>query len=49
MAPLLAGVVTSAVVGFLALAAVMRLVKQGRLHYFAPYCWAVGLLAILLS
>ena len=47
--PLLGGVAAAAVVGFLALGVAMRVIKQGRLYVFSPYCWAVGLAAILLS
>jgi undecaprenyl-diphosphatase len=40
------GAFTAAVVGFFALKALLRAVKGGRLHYFAPYCWAVGAIAL---
>jgi undecaprenyl-diphosphatase len=45
--PLLVGFVSSALIGLLALKVLMGLVKKGRLFLFAPYCWAVGLLAII--
>ena len=45
--PLLTGFGASALYGFLALKFFMNMVRKGRLHYFAPYCWAVGLLVII--
>ena len=45
----LLGAVTAALVGYGALKSLLHLVKKGRLHVFAPYCWLVGILAILLS
>jgi undecaprenyl-diphosphatase len=44
--PLLAGFISSAVVGLAALKILMTLVRKGNISYFAPYCWAVGLLII---
>lgn len=45
--PLLLGLVTSAISGFFALKILMGAVRRGRLFYFAPYCWLVGLLIII--
>ena len=42
----LLGGVTALVVGYAALALLVFLVKKGRLHFFAPYCWIVGGAAI---
>ncbi|MBT8332530.1 MAG: undecaprenyl-diphosphatase UppP [Deltaproteobacteria bacterium] len=42
----LVGAVTAAIVGYAALRALLKVVKKGGLHMFAPYCWLVGLLAI---
>lgn len=47
--PLLFGFLTSALVGLLALKLLMDMVKKGHLHYFAPYCWAVGLLILVFA
>ncbi len=47
--PLFLGVLTSALIGFSALKILMGMVNKGRLHYFAPYCWALGLVIILLK
>ncbi len=41
------GFVTAAVVGYLALITLIGFVNRGRLAWFAPYCVAVGLAAIL--
>lgn len=46
--PLLAGFVSATLVGLLALKLLMGMVGRGNLYYFAPYCWAVGLIALLL-
>ena len=48
-APLIAGFAAAAVIGFFALTILMGMLRKGHLHYFAPYCWAAGLAAILLS
>lgn len=43
---MLLGGATAAVTGYVALKILMRVVRQGRLYRFAPYCWAVGLAAL---
>jgi undecaprenyl-diphosphatase len=43
---LLMGGATAAVSGFLALKFLLRVVDRGKLHFFAPYCWALGLAAL---
>jgi undecaprenyl-diphosphatase len=45
----LLGAVTAAIVGYGALKCLLHVVKKGRLHLFAPYCWLVGILAIVFS
>jgi undecaprenyl-diphosphatase len=45
----LLGALTAALVGYAALKALLQMVKKGRLHVFAPYCWLVGILAITFS
>ena len=45
----LLGAVTAAIVGYGALKSLLQMVKKGRLYVFAPYCWLVGLLAIVFS
>ena len=48
-APLMVGFLSSALVGFFALKLLMGMVKKGHFYYFAPYCWVVGILTIILS
>jgi len=43
------GTVTAAIVGYIALKILLRLVKQGRLYYFAPYCWLLGAATVIWS
>ena len=43
------GAVVSAVVGTIALAVLLRLLRAGQLHHFAWYCLALGALAIYLE
>jgi undecaprenyl-diphosphatase len=45
--PLLVGVGVSAATGVLAIAIVLRAVRQGKLRYFAYYCWGLGLLLLV--
>jgi undecaprenyl-diphosphatase len=44
---LLAGGLTAAIVGLLALKLLMDLVRRGRFSVFAPYCWLIGLVVLL--
>lgn len=44
---LITGALTSCVVGYLSLKFLVYIVNRGRLHLFAPYVWAVGLIAVL--
>jgi len=46
---LVVGFTIAAVVGLLALKILMGMVRKGRLYYFAPYCWAVGLAILFFS
>jgi undecaprenyl-diphosphatase len=46
--PIFIGFFSSALVGLLALKVLMGMVRKGRLAYFAPYCWALGLLILFL-
>ena len=45
--PLCVGFLFSAGVGIGALRLLMGMLRRGRLSYFAPYCWAVGLWVIV--
>ncbi|MBW2066405.1 MAG: undecaprenyl-diphosphate phosphatase [Deltaproteobacteria bacterium] len=46
---LLMGFLASTLTGLLALKLLLRIVKKGRLYYFAPYCWALGLAVLLVK
>ena len=46
-AVIVAGMIVSAVVGYLSLRVLMPMIRRGRLYYFAPYCALVGIGAIL--
>ena len=48
-AELAAGFIAALVSGYLALVLLLRLVRKGRLHYFAYYCWCIGLAALVWS
>jgi undecaprenyl-diphosphatase len=43
------GFFAALVAGVFALIVLMKLVEQGRLHWFAGYCWLVGSIVIVLS
>ena len=43
----LLGTIVSFAVGYGALVLLLRIVKKGRLHLFAPYCWALGTIAVI--
>lgn len=45
-AVLLAGVLAAAVTGYVALLFLMRVVRAARLHWFAWYCWGMGVVAV---
>ena len=44
---ILLGAFVSAVVGYVALIALLRMVKKGRIYRFAPYCWLIGAAALV--
>lgn len=43
------GTLTSAGVGYLALASLIKIVRHGQLFYFAPYCLVIGAVALFLG
>jgi len=47
--PLLIGALVACLSGYGALKLLLKVVQAGRLHWFAPYCWALGLAALALS
>ncbi len=44
----LMGTAVSCMVGFLSLKFLVFIIKQGKLYFFAPYCWLLGLIAFYL-
>ena len=46
---ILVGAFIAAVIGYVALSILVHLVKKGDLHYFAPYCWVLGLVTVVCS
>ncbi|MDB9823471.1 undecaprenyl-diphosphate phosphatase [Deltaproteobacteria bacterium] len=45
--PIAFGLLSSAIVGLIALKILMGIVSRGNLSYFAPYCWALGIFIII--
>lgn len=46
--PMITGFIVAAISGFLALKVLMKIVRRGNLSWFAPYCWAIGLMVIFI-
>lgn len=46
---ILAGALSAAVVGYAALSFLVFIVHQGRMHLFAPYCWILGGVILILN
>ncbi|MBU3948579.1 MAG: undecaprenyl-diphosphate phosphatase [Proteobacteria bacterium] len=44
-----AGIIASCLSGYFALKFLLYIVKKGRLHYFSPYCFAVGIFCIIIG
>lgn len=44
-----AGMISAGVVGYLSLSLLVFIVKKGRLHFFSPYCWLMGGLALAIG
>jgi undecaprenyl-diphosphatase len=49
ISPLIMGGAASALSGYAALVVLLKIVHQGRLHIFAPYCFLIGVLALAWS
>jgi undecaprenyl-diphosphatase len=45
---ILTGLLSAAVVGYLSLKLLVFIVNKGQLHFFSPYCWIIGGLALFL-
>jgi undecaprenyl-diphosphatase len=46
---ILAGSLSAALIGYLALRLLMVMVRSGRMYRFAPYCWIIGTAAMLIK
>ncbi len=46
---MISGTLTAALVGYICLRILIRMVQKGHFHFFSPYCWALGSLTIILS
>jgi undecaprenyl-diphosphatase len=47
--PLVLAFAASFLVGWLALVWLLRIIRHGRFHWFAPYCFAIGIVTFLLA
>ncbi len=45
---ILIGITTAAIVGFFTLKVLLNMVKHGKLYLLAPYCWIIGIVALML-
>ena len=43
------GTLTAALVGYICLKILIRIVQKGHLYFFSPYCWVLGSVTIILS
>lgn len=48
-AALIGGTLAAALVGYLALVYLLKIIKHGKFYLFSPYCWVVGILALIFS
>ena len=46
---LIGGTLAAALVGYLALKTLLKIIKHGRFFTFSPYCWIVGILTLIFS
>jgi undecaprenyl-diphosphatase len=46
---ILLGTLISAIVGYAALKVLLGLVRRGQLSWFAPYCWVLGVIALVVG
>ncbi|HEO64794.1 MAG TPA: undecaprenyl-diphosphate phosphatase [Spirochaetes bacterium] len=46
--PLLIGFIVSFITGYIALKWLLKFVNQGKLQYFSYYCWAIGLVSLVI-
>ena len=46
---MISGTLTAALVGYICLRILIRMVQKGHLYFFSPYCWALGSVTLILS
>jgi undecaprenyl-diphosphatase len=46
---ILVGILTAIVVGYVSLKFLLRMIMKKKFHLFAYYCWAAGLLTLMLN
>jgi undecaprenyl-diphosphatase len=44
-----AGMIASAVVGYVCIRVLLNIVRKGKIHYFAYYCYTVGILLLFVT
>lgn len=44
---IISGSLLAGITGYFALKILLRIVRQGNLYYFAPYCWTAGIAALI--
>ena len=47
--PILVGTIFSIITGFLSLKWLLKIINKGHIHRFAYYCWAVGIMILIVS
>ncbi|MDD2390135.1 MAG: undecaprenyl-diphosphatase UppP [Desulfobacterales bacterium] len=45
--PIIIGTITAGITGYCSLKLLLYLIRKGNLHLFAPYCWLIGIIAII--
>jgi undecaprenyl-diphosphatase len=45
--PTIVGTTTAGIVGYFALRLLFYIIRKGNLHWFAPYCWFIGAIALM--
>ena len=46
IAPYLIGTIASAIVGYICIKTLLKVIKKDKLHYFSYYCWTIGFLSL---
>lgn len=45
--PTIIGTITAGIVGYFSLRLLFYIIRKGNLHWFAPYCWFIGVIALM--